>query len=404
MKKELNKISEAIEAIKNGEIIIVVDDESRENEGDFVCASSETSPEIINFMSKEGRGLICCSLESKRCEELNLDLMVGKNTDLFGTSFTVSVDLIGNGVTTGISASDRSKTISALVNEKINSKNFSKPGHIFPLKAISGGVLRRAGHTEASVDIARMAGLKECSVICEIMNNDGTMARLKDCESFAKKHKIKIATIADLIGYRLQKESLVVRTASCELPTTFGDFKCFSYQSSIDKKTHIALVLGDIKPNKEILVRVHSECLTGDIFGSHRCDCGSQLSKALDMIKSAGTGVLLYLRQEGRGLGIAHKIRAYSLQEAGLDTVEADEALGSKPDLREYGTGAQILRDLGLKKIKLLTNNPTKVVALEGFGLSIAEIIPIEIQPGKYNAKYLKTKKRKLGHKLTLVE
>ena len=400
----VSNIEDAIKDIKKGKMVILVDDKDRENEGDLIVAAQFATPEVVNFMATHGRGLICLSIDNERASRLNLfPVSDDAKTNIDSTAFTISIDAKKN-VTTGISAQDRSTTALLVSDDSSTPSDFNKPGHMFPLVAREGGILVRAGHTEASVDIARLAGLKGCSVICEIMNDDGTMARLKDCERFAKKHKIRIATIADLIGYRLQKESLVVRTASCELPTTFGDFKCFSYQSSIDKKTHIALVLGDIKPNKEFLVRVHSECLTGDIFGSHRCDCGSQLSKALDMIKSAGAGVLLYLRQEGRGLGIAHKIKAYSLQEAGLDSVEADEALGSKPDLREYGTGAQILRNLGLKKIKLLTNNPTKVVALEGFGLSISEIIPIEIEPGKYNAKYLKTKKRKLGHKLTLVE
>ncbi|HIC76472.1 MAG TPA: GTP cyclohydrolase II, partial [Candidatus Dadabacteria bacterium] len=351
-----------------------------------------------------GRGLICLSMDSQRAN--NLDLVpVNDNArgDLNSTAFTVSIDAKKN-VTTGISAKDRSTTAMLVADDSSMPSDFNRPGHMFPLVARGGGTLVRAGHTEASVDIARLAGLQPCSVICEIMNDDGTMARLKDCKTFAKKHKINIATIADLISYRLKKESLVSQTASCELPTFFGNFRCLSYQSVIDGKTHIALVLGKIKSNKETLVRVHSECLTGDIFGSHRCDCGSQLSKSLEMIKSEGVGVLLYLRQEGRGIGIAHKIQAYSLQDQGLDTVEANEALGYKPDLREYGTGAQILRDVGLKKIKLLTNNPTKVVALEGFGLSITQIVPIEIEPGKYNIKYLETKKKKLGHNLTLVE
>ena len=400
----ITRIEDAIKDIKKGKMVVLVDDKDRENEGDLIVAAQFATPKIINFMATYGRGLICLSMDSQRAN--NLDLVpVNDNArgDLNSTAFTVSIDAKKN-VTTGISAKDRSITAMLVADDSSMPSDFNRPGHMFPLVARGGGTLVRAGHTEASVDIARLAGLQPCSVICEIMNDDGTMARLKDCKTFAKQHKINIATIADLISYRLKKESLVSQTASCELPTFFGNFRCLSYQSVIDGKTHIALVLGKIKSNKETLVRVHSECLTGDIFGSHRCDCGSQLSKSLEMIKSEGVGVLLYLRQEGRGIGIAHKIQAYSLQDQGLDTVEANEALGYKPDLREYGTGAQILRDVGLKKIKLLTNNPTKVVALEGFGLSITQIVPIEIEPGKYNIKYLETKKRKLGHNLTLVE
>ena len=400
----ISRIEDAIKDIKKGRMVILVDDKDRENEGDLIVAAQFANPEVINFMATYGRGLICLSMDGERANRLNL-VPVNDNTrqDLRSTAFTISIDAKKN-ITTGISAQDRSTTAILVAEDSSMPSDFNRPGHMFPLVARDGGTLVRAGHTEASVDITRLAGLKSCSVICEIMNDDGTMARLKDCTIFAKKHKINIASIADLIGYRLKKESLVAQTASCELPTFYGDFKCFSYESSIDKKTHVALVLGKIKSNKETLVRVHSECLTGDIFGSRRCDCGSQLNKSLEMIKSEGVGVLLYLRQEGRGIGIAHKIKAYSLQEKGLDTVEANEALGYKPDLREYGTGAQILRDLGLKKIKLLTNNPTKVVALEGFGLSITQIVPIEIEPGKYNTKYLETKKRKLGHNLILVE
>lgn len=400
----ITRIEDAIKDIKKGKMVVLVDDKDRENEGDLIVAAQFATPKIINFMATYGRGLICLSMDSQRAN--NLDLVpVNDNArgDLNSTAFTVSIDAKKN-VTTGISAKDRSTTAMLVADDSSMPSDFNRPGHMFPLVARGGGTLVRAGHTEASVDIARLAGLQPCSVICEIMNDDGTMARLKDCKTFAKKYKINIATIADLISYRLKKESLVSQTASCELPTFFGNFRCLSYQSVIDGKTHIALVLGKIKSNKETLVRVHSECLTGDIFGSHRCDCGSQLSKSLEMIKSEGVGVLLYLRQEGRGIGIAHKIQAYSLQDQGLDTVEANEALGYKSDLREYGTGAQILRDVGLKKIKLLTNNPTKVVALEGFGLSITQIVPIEIEPGKYNIKYLETKKKKLGHNLTLVE
>ena len=400
----ISKIEDAINDIKKGKMVILVDDKDRENEGDLIIAAQFASPDAINFMATNGRGLICLSIDKDRADNLNL-FPVSDNLkqDLDSTAFTVSIDAKKD-TTTGISAQDRSTTAMLVADESSVASDFERPGHMFPLVAREGGTLVRAGHTEASIDIAKLAGLKPCSVICEIMNDDGTMARLKDCEKFAKKDKIKIGTIADLISYRLKKESLVDQTASCELPSHYGDFKCYSYESSIDKKTHIALVLGDIKKDKETLVRVHSECLTGDLLGSYRCDCGSQLHVALEMIKSEGNGVLLYLRQEGRGIGLQHKIKAYSLQEEGLDTVEANEALGYKADLREYGTGAQILRDLGLNKIKLLTNNPTKVVGLEGFGLKITTIVPIEIEPGKYNQKYLQTKKRKLGHKLTVVE
>ena len=400
MKKELNKISEAIEAIKNGEIIIIVDDESRENEGDFVCASSENSPEIINFMSKEGRGLICCSLESKRCEELNLDLMVGKNTDLFGTSFTVSVDLIGNGVTTGISASDRSKTINALVNEKINPTNFSKPGHIFPLKAISGGVLRRAGHTEASVDIPKLAGLYPSGVICEILNEDGSMARLSDLFKVADRHNLVIISIKDLINYRLKNETLIEKKDQIKLPTKFGNFELIAFEQTNTNEIHIALKKGKWLQEEEVLVRVHSSCITGDILGSLKCDCGSQLSEALRMIEQNGKGLLLYMNQEGRGIGLLNKLKAYKLQEEGLDTVQANEKLGFKMDNRDYGIGAQILKYLKIKRINLLTNNPKKRVGLIGYGLEIVKNTKIEIEPNTFNRKYLETKRDKMGHEI----
>jgi len=398
MKDKLNTIPEAIEAIKNGEIIIVVDDESRENEGDFVCASSEVTPEVINFMSKEGRGLICCSLESSRCEELNLDLMVGKNTDLYGTSFTVSVDLIGDGVSTGISASDRSKTVKALVNKKIKPDDFSKPGHIFPLKSIDGGVLRRAGHTEASVDLPRIGGLYPSGVICEILNEDGSMARLKNLYKVAEKHNLVIISIKDLIQYRLNSESLIERKEEIHLPTEFGDFKLISYEQKDTKDIHIALKKGNWNENDEVLVRVHSSCVTGDILGSLRCDCGSQLKNALKMINDKGKGLLLYMNQEGRGIGLLNKLKAYKLQEEGYDTVEANEKLGFKMDDRDYGVGAQILNDLNIKKINLLSNNPIKRAGLLGYGLEISKNTKIEIEPNTFNKKYLETKRDKMGH------
>ncbi len=400
----ISKIEDAIKDIKKGKMVILVDDQDRENEGDLIVAAEFATPEIINFMATHGRGLICLSVDTQKASKLDLS-PVNKPSEenLDSTAFTVSIDAKKD-VTTGISAHDRSRTATLVANDSATAADFDRPGHMFPLVARDGGILIRAGHTEASVDISRLAGLKPCAVICEIMNNDGSMARLKDCEKFGKKHKIKIATIADLISYRLKKESFVSQSAHCSLPTDYGDFTCYSYDSEIDNKTHLALVKGKIKDNKEYLVRVHSECLTGDLLGSRRCDCGSQLHKALDMIKEEGEGVLLYLRQEGRGIGIKHKIKAYALQEEGLDTVEANHALGFKEDLREYGTGAQILRALGLKKIKLLTNNPRKVAGLDGFGLEITKTLPIETIPKKENMKYLKVKKNKLGHKLSLVE
>ena len=398
MKKELNTIPEAIEAIKRGEVIIIVDDESRENEGDFVCASTKVTPEIVNFMSKEGRGLICCSREPERCEELDLDLMVGKNTDKFGTSFTVSVDLIGEGVTTGISASDRYKTVKALVDKKVRSEKFSKPGHIFPLKSLKGGVLRRAGHTEASVDLPRLAGLYPSGVICEILNEDGSMARLNNLFEVAKKHKLVIISIKDLINYRLQSESLIEKKVSISLPTEYGSFDLIAYEQINSKETHIALKKGFWSDEDEVMVRVHSSCVTGDILGSLRCDCGSQLKMALRKINENGKGLLLYMNQEGRGIGLINKLKAYELQEEGFDTVEANHKLGFKMDHRDYGVGAQILKDLKIKKINLLTNNPKKRVGLEGYGIEIVKNTKIEIAPNSYNLKYLETKRDKMGH------
>ena len=385
-------------------MIILVDDADRENEGDLIVASEFANPNIINFMATHGRGLICVTMDTEVAERL--DLSPVKNSpkeNLDTTAFTISIDA-NKGTTTGISAQDRSTTAKLVANPKSKPQDFDRPGHMFPLVARDGGILVRAGHTEASVDMAKICGLQSSAVICEIMNNDGTMARLKDCEKFAKKHKIKIATIADLIGYRLKKDSLVEKIAECQLPTHMTDFKCYAYESMIDGKTHIALIKGKISKTKSTLVRVHSECLTGDLFGSLRCDCGSQLHSAIEMISNEESGVLLYLAQEGRGIGIGHKIKAYSLIEKGLDTVEANEALGFKEDLREYGTGAQILRDIGVRKIKLLTNNPRKVAGIEGYGIKITETVPIEISPGEHNKNYLETKKKKLGHVLSLVE
>ena len=400
----ISKIEDAIKDFKKGKMIILVDDADRENEGDLIVASEYANPNNINFMATHGRGLICVTMDTEVAERL--DLSPVKNSpkeNLDTTAFTISIDA-NKGTTTGISAQDRSTTAKLVANPRSKPQDFDRPGHMFPLVARDGGILVRAGHTEASVDMAKICGLQSSAVICEIMNNDGTMARLKDCEKFAKKHKIKIATIADLIGYRLKKDSLVEKIAECQLPTHMTDFKCYAYESMIDGKTHIALIKGKISKTKSTLVRVHSECLTGDLFGSLRCDCGSQLHSAIEMISNEESGVLLYLAQEGRGIGIGHKIKAYSLIEKGLDTVEANEALGFKEDLREYGTGAQILRDIGVRKIKLLTNNPRKVAGIEGYGIKITETVPIEISPGEHNKNYLETKKKKLGHVLSLVE
>jgi len=399
-KYKLNTIDEAIADVKAGKVIIVVDDANRENEGDFVTASRNATPEIINFMATHGRGLICVSLTEERCKELNLEMMVPKNTSSHETQFTISVDLLGHGCTTGISASDRSKTIKALINPKTKPEELGRPGHIFPLRAKIGGVLRRTGHTEASLDISRLAGFEASGVLVEIMNEDGSMARLPDLMEVAKKFKLKIISIEDLIKYRLERETLIKREVEVNLPTEWGDFKLIAYKQTNTDQEHLALIKGTWKKNEPILVRVHSSCLTGDIFGSCRCDCGPQLHKALRMIDEAGKGVLVYINQEGRGIGLLNKLKAYKLQEQGMDTVEANIALGFKMDERDYGVGAQILRDLGVSKMRLLSNNPTKRAGLIGYGLEIVENVPIKIKSNFHNASYLKTKKDKMGHKL----
>jgi 3,4-dihydroxy 2-butanone 4-phosphate synthase/GTP cyclohydrolase II len=398
----LDSIESAIEEIKSGKVIIVVDDEDRENEGDFVCAANSITPEIINFMATHGRGLICAPLIASRCEELGLDLMVNKNSAAYETPFTVSVDLIGHGCTTGISASDRAKTILALINPNIKPEELGKPGHIFPLKAQKEGVLKRAGHTEAAIDLARLAGFEPAGVIVEIMNEDGTMARLPDLKLIAQKFNLKIISIKDLIAYRLSKESLITREVSVLLPTQLGDFRLQAYKQKDTDQDHLALIKGEWNSDEPILVRVHSSCLTGDIFGSCRCDCGPQLHAAMERIEKEGKGVIVYLNQEGRGIGLLNKLKAYKLQENGMDTVEANEALGFSMDERDYGVGAQILRDLNISKIKLMTNNPKKRAGLMGFGLEIVENVSLQIKSNKHNSLYLKTKKEKLGHNLKI--
>jgi len=396
----LNTIEEAIEDIKAGKIVIVVDDEDRENEGDFLAAADKVTPEMINFMATHGRGLICAPLIEDRCEELELELMVGKNTAEYETPFTVSVDLIGHGCTTGISASDRSKTIKALVNPNTRASELGKPGHIFPLKARKGGVLRRAGHTEAAIDLARLAGLYPAGVIVEIMNEDGSMARMPELQKIAQKHELKIVTIKDLIAYRIKNESLIEKQIDVDLPTEQGDFKLHAFRQVTNNQTHLALVKGEWKENEPILVRVHSSCLTGDIFGSCRCDCGPQLEAAMQMVEKEGKGVIVYMNQEGRGIGLLNKLKAYKLQEQGRDTVEANEELGFKADSRDYGVGAQILRSLDVQKIKLMSNNPKKRSGLIGYGLEIVENIAIEMDSNEHNEFYLKTKRDKMGHSL----
>ncbi|MCC7051247.1 MAG: bifunctional 3,4-dihydroxy-2-butanone-4-phosphate synthase/GTP cyclohydrolase II [Bacteroidia bacterium] len=395
---KLNTIEEAINDIKAGKIIIVVDDEDRENEGDFLCAARSATPEIVNFMATHGRGLICAPLVEDRCDKLELELMVIKNSATFETPFTVSVDLIGNGCTTGISAQDRAKTIAALINPETNPEDLGKPGHIFPLRAKKEGVLRRAGHTEAAIDLARLAGFEPAGVIVEIMNEDGTMARLPDLIKIAKKFNLKIISIQDLISYRLKFDQLVERLVDVQMPTKTGNFNLIAFKHKTTGQEHLALVKGTWAADEPILVRVHSSCITGDIFGSCRCDCGPQLHKAMEMIEKEGKGVILYMNQEGRGIGLLNKLKAYKLQEQGMDTVEANLELGFKADERDYGIGAQILRNLGVHKIKLMSNNPIKRAGLTGYGLEIIENIPIEIEPNQHNLNYLKTKQNKLGH------
>ncbi|MCO6501104.1 MAG: bifunctional 3,4-dihydroxy-2-butanone-4-phosphate synthase/GTP cyclohydrolase II [Vicingus serpentipes] len=400
METKLNKIEEAIADIAAGKVIIVVDDEDRENEGDFVAAAKSVTPEMINFMATHGRGLICAPLVEDRCEELGLDLMVQNNNAIYETPFTVSVDLMGNGCTTGISASDRAKTIQALIDPNIKKEELGKPGHIFPLKAKKGGVLRRAGHTEAAIDLARLAGFEPAGVIVEIMNEDGTMARLPELLKIADKHQLKIVSIKDLIAYRLKHETLIKKEVQIKLPTEHGDFDMVAYRQTTNDLEHLALVKGTWAPDESVLVRVHSSCMTGDIFGSCRCDCGPQLKKAMEMIQTAGKGVIVYMNQEGRGIGLLNKLKAYKLQEEGRDTVEANIELGFQADERDYGVGAQILRDLGVKKIKLMSNNPKKRTGLIGYGLEIVENVSIEINSNEHNKLYLETKRDKMGHSL----
>jgi 3,4-dihydroxy 2-butanone 4-phosphate synthase / GTP cyclohydrolase II len=397
VKSPFATIEEAIEDIRQGKMVVVCDDENRENEGDLTMAAQFVTPEAVNFMAKEGRGLICLTLTPERCEELGLDLMAAKNESAFETAFTVSIEA-RSGVSTGISAADRAHTIQVAIDPQSSPRELVQPGHVFPLKAKPGGVLERVGQTEAAVDLARLAGLIPAGVICEIMNDDGTMARVKDLEPYCAKHGLKMVTVADLVAYRRRKEKLVERVVATSLPTVYGDFTAVGYRSMIDGKHHVALVKGDIEGGEEVLVRVHSECLTGDVFHSLRCDCGEQLESALAMIEEEGVGVLLYLSQEGRGIGLLNKLRAYKLQEEGFDTVEANLELGLPADLRDYGIGAQILVDLGLTSIRLLTNNPKKISGLAGYGLSVTDQIPIEHGANPHNVSYLRTKRDKMGH------
>ncbi|MFE4090058.1 bifunctional 3,4-dihydroxy-2-butanone-4-phosphate synthase/GTP cyclohydrolase II [Priestia sp. YIM B13484] len=395
-----HKVEEAIEELKKGKVVIVCDDEDRENEGDFIALAEKTTPEVINFMATHGRGLICTPVNEEIAQKLNLHPMVANNTDVHGTAFTVSIDHISS--TTGISAYERSATVMALVNEATVASDFQRPGHIFPLIAKDGGVLQRAGHTEAAVDLAVLAGGKPAGVICEIMNEDGTMARVPDLTKIAEQFDLKMITIKDLIAYRRKHDQLISREVEVSLPTAFGEFKAVGYTNKLDNKEHVALIKGDIDHNSPVLVRVHSECLTGDVFGSERCDCGPQLHAALTQIEEEGRGILLYMRQEGRGIGLLNKLRAYKLQEEGYDTVEANEKLGFAADLREYGIGAQILKDLGVKQMKLLTNNPRKITGLKGYDLEVVERVPLQMPAVDANKKYLDTKAKKLGHLLHL--
>jgi len=400
MKTVLNTIEEAIQAIREGQVIIVVDDEDRENEGDFITAARNVTPEVVNFMATHGRGLICAPIIEDRAEELELEMMVSNNTSIHTTPFTVSIDLLGHGCTTGISASDRSKTIKALIDQTIRPEEFGKPGHIFPLKAKKGGVLRRAGHTEATIDVARLAGFEPVGALVEIMNEDGTMARLPELLDIAAKFNLKIISIKDLIEYRLRIESIIQREVSVKMPTAWGDFDLIAYRQTTTDQEHLALVKGTWEKEEPILVRVHSSCLTGDIFGSCRCDCGQQLHRSMEMIEKEGKGVIVYMNQEGRGIGLLNKLKAYKLQEEGMDTVEANLELGFKMDERDYGVGAQILRDLQVTKIRLLSNNPKKRIGLLGYGLEIVDNLSIEIQPNPHNRDYLATKRDKMGHSL----
>ena len=397
---KFNTIEEAISDIKDGKVVIVIDDENRENEGDFIAAADKVTPEMINFMATHGRGLICAPLLESRCEELDLDLMIGRNTAAFETPFTISVDLIGHGCTTGISASDRSKTIKALVDPNTKKEELGKPGHIFPLKARQGGVLRRAGHTEAAVDLARLAGLSPAGVIVEIMNEDGSMARTKELYEIAKKFNLKFITIKDLIKYRLKNESLIIEEVEVKLPTDFGDFKLKAFKQITNNQLHLAIYKGSWTKDENVLVRVHSSCVTGDIFGSCRCDCGPQLHAAMEQIESEGKGILVYMNQEGRGIGLLNKLKAYEIQETGKDTVEANIELGFNADHRDYGVGAQILRAMNVSKVRLLSNNPKKRVGLLGYGIEMVDSVPIEIKSNQHNKFYLKTKRDKMDHTL----
>jgi 3,4-dihydroxy 2-butanone 4-phosphate synthase/GTP cyclohydrolase II len=399
----LNTIEEALEDIRQGKVVIVVDDEDRENEGDFITAARNATPEVINFMIKEGRGLVCTPLTEEHCDELGLGLMVQDNTALHQTPFTVSIDLLGHGCTTGISAQDRSKTVKALIDPSIKPHEFARPGHIFPLRARKGGVLRRTGHTEATIDLARLAGFEPAGVLVEILKDDGTMARLPELFEIARKFDLKVVSIEALIKYRIEKETIIERQVEVQMPTAFGNFKMIAYKQTTTGQDHLALVKGEWSKDESVMVRVHSSCMTGDIFGSCRCDCGPQLHKAMELVEKSGKGVILYMNQEGRGIGLLNKLKAYKLQEEGRDTVEANLELGFQMDERDYGVGAQILRDLNVSKIRLLTNNPTKRAGLIGYGLEIVENIPLEIKSNEHNELYLKTKRDKMGHELRSV-
>ncbi len=395
-------VEAAVEELRRGKFVVVVDDEDRENEGDLVLAAEKVTPEAINFMAREGRGLICLALTGERCDELGLPLMVEQNTSNFGTAFTVSIEARGR-TTTGISAADRAVTVLTAINPKTHPSDLARPGHMFPLRAQAGGILKRAGQTEASVDLARIAGLNPAAVLCEVMNEDGSMARVPDLAKFCEKHGLLLLTVADLIRHRMKTERLVQRIAAPHLPTQFGEFRLYAYRSDVTHEEHLALVHGEIREEEPVLVRVHSQCLTGDVFGSARCDCGAQLSLAMEKIVEAGKGVFLYLLQEGRGIGLINKLKAYELQDEGHDTVSANEKLGFPPDIRNYGVGCQILRDLGVRKMRLMTNNPSKYVAIGGYGLEIVERVPLEVHPTDRSRKYLEAKKNKMGHLLKMV-